>query len=95
MSSYAKQKFFEAMYSLVGDGSIEMRLTYAANELDTIKAQNLPENMRIDFASLIRELISKPLSNDAGFIPRAVDRDECNRLAQKILSMYAELLSGP
>jgi hypothetical protein len=94
MSSYAEQKFFEAMYSLVGDGSIEMRLTYAANELSTIQAMNLPERMRIDFAALVGELMSKPLSNDAGFIPRAVDRDECNRLAQTILSMYAELLSG-
>ena len=94
MSSYTKQKFFEAMYSLVGDGSIEMRLTYAAHELSTVQAKNLPERMRIDFAALIRELMSKPLSNDAGFIPRAVDRTECNRLAQKILSMYAELLSG-
>lgn len=95
MSSYAKQKFFEAIYSLVGDGSIEMRLTYAANELSTVQAQNLPASMRIDFTALMRELTSKPLSNDAGFIPRVIDRDECNRLAQKILSMYAELLSGP
>jgi hypothetical protein len=40
----------------------------------------------------MRELTSKPLSNDAGFIPRAVDRVEGNRLAQTILTMYAELL---
>jgi hypothetical protein len=92
MSSFGKQKFYEAMFSLVGDGALEMRLTYAATELVAIQPGNLPASMRIDFAALMRELTSKPLSNDAGFIPRAVDRVEGNRLAQTILTMYAELL---
>lgn len=69
-----------------------MRLTYAANELGAIQASNLPPSLRIEFAALMRELKAKPLSNDAGFIPRAVDRVEGNRLAQTILRMYAELL---
>jgi hypothetical protein len=91
MSSFAKQKFYEAIFSLVGDGALEMRLTYAASELGAIQASNLPASIRIDFAALMRELTSKPLSNDAGFIPRNVDRVEGNRLAQTILRMYAEL----
>jgi hypothetical protein len=91
MSSFAKQKFYEAMFSLVGDGALEMRLTYAASELSALQASNLPASIRIAFAALMRELTSKPLSNDAGFIPRAVDRVEGNRLAQTILKMYAEL----
>jgi hypothetical protein len=92
MSSFAQQKFYEALFSLVGDGALEMRLTYAATELVAVQPSNLPASMRIDFAALMRELTSKPLSNDAGFIPRAVDRTEGNRLAQTILRMYAELL---
>jgi hypothetical protein len=94
MSSFAKQKFYEAMFCLVGDGALEMRLTYAASELGAIQASNLPASIRIDFAALMRELTSKPLSNDAGFIPRGVDRVEGNRLAQTILRMYAELLGN-
>jgi len=94
MSSFAKQKFYEAMFSLVGDGALEIRLTYAASELVAIQSGNLPASMRVDFGALMRELASKPLSNDAGFIPRAVDRAEGNRLAQTILTMYAELLGN-
>jgi hypothetical protein len=94
MSSFAQQKFYEALFSLVDDGALEMRLTYAATELVAVQPGNLPESMRIDFAALMRELTSKPLSNDAGFIPRTVDRTEGNRLAQTILRMYTELLGN-
>jgi hypothetical protein len=91
MSSYGKQKFFEAMFALIGDGPLEMRLTYAAQELINLETGHLPGSMRHDFSALMRELTSKPLSDDADFIPRHLDRDEANRLAQTILKMYSEL----
>jgi hypothetical protein len=43
---YAKQKFFEALYALIGVSTIDQRLTYAASYLVHLEAKDLPAACR-------------------------------------------------
>jgi hypothetical protein len=91
----AKQKFFEAVYSLVDSNkSLRIRLTYAALDLANLSPDELPEHMRADFKQLMHELTKTPLSEDYRDPPRDVTPREAKRLAIKILEMYTELLGG-
>jgi hypothetical protein len=92
--AYAKQKFFEALYSLVGNEALRMRLTYAADALIQLQPHQLPEKMREDFEQLRRDLTRTPLSHPYGYERRTVTPQKAVRLAKKILSMYTQLLGG-
>jgi hypothetical protein len=92
--AYAKQKFFEALYCLVGNKSLRTRLTYAAEALMTLQPHDLPEKMRDDFKQLLRDLTSTSLSHPYGYKPRNVTPRKAARLAEKILEMYTQLLGG-
>lgn len=91
---YAQQKFYEALYSLVGHSSIAMRLTYAAEYLLILKPSDLPDDMRADSEQLMQVLLRESLGDSVGFRPRKLDELEADRCAQKILSMYTQLLGG-
>ena len=91
----AKQKFFEALYSLVNSHDrLRIRLTSAALGLTKLSPDELPAHMRTDFEQLRRDLTRTPLSDDYRYLPREVTPREAERLAIKILEMYTELLGG-
>jgi hypothetical protein len=91
----ARQKFFEAVYSLVDSNkSLSRRLTYAALGLVQLSPDDLPEHMRADFKQFMHELTKTPLSEDYRDAPREVTPREARRIAIKILEMYTELLGG-
>jgi hypothetical protein len=92
--SYAKQKFFEAVNSLVGPPELKKRLTYAAGHLVMLSRGDLPADMRDDFEALKRELVRTPLSNAAGDTLGDLSDREATGLAERILGMYTKLLGG-
>jgi len=93
-SDYAKQKFFEAVHSLVGPGTIDVRLTHAATYLLMLQEKQVPESMREEFKELRDALTTTPLSTATGYQPRHISEDDGRKLAEKILSMYTELMGG-
>lgn len=91
----AKQKFYEALYSLVSSHyRLRIRLTSAALSLNHLSPDEVPEHMRADFKQLMHDLTRTPLSDDYRYLPRDVTPREAERLAKKILEMYADLLGG-
>jgi hypothetical protein len=91
---YAKEKFFQAVSMLVGADTIDKRLTYAADYLLRLQDKQLPESMRDEFKVLRDALTTTPLSTATGYQPRHISEDDTRKLAEKILSMYTELMGG-
>jgi hypothetical protein len=94
-SAYAKQKFYEAVLALVGTRPIQERLTFAAESLVSLRLDDLPEEMQGDYAALRLLLTHEPLSSETGPRPRHFHDEDSQQLAQKILSMYTELMARP
>ena len=63
---YAKQKFYDAVYALLGSATIDRRLTSAASYLMLVQPRDLPVGMRDDFENLLRKLTRIPLSSETG-----------------------------
>ena len=104
---YAKQKFFEAVYALVGSAStIDKRLTYAAGYLLVLQEKELPETLWEEFEALRHALTTTPLSTGTAgrprishgpapaFQPRQISEDDARKLAIQILEMYTKLMGG-
>jgi hypothetical protein len=91
---YAKQKFCEAVYALIGASPIDWRLTYAASYLMFVQPRDLPAGMRDDFEKLKKDLTKVPLSSATANMPRPISEDDAVKLAKTILSMFIQLLGG-
>src|SRR5262249_38675959 len=91
---YAKQKFCDAVYALIGTATIDRRLTSAASYLMLVQSRDLPVGMRDDFENLLRKLIRIPLSSARAPMPRPISEGDAVKLAKAILSMFTQLLGG-
>src|SRR5262249_7466954 len=91
---YARVKFYDAVYALLGSATIDRRLTSAASYLMLVQPQDLPAGMRDDFAELMRKLTSIPLSSKTGLLIRPISEADGHKLAKAILSMLVQLLGG-
>jgi hypothetical protein len=93
---YAREKLWQAVETLVGDGPIQTRLTYAADYLLRIMPdKHLPAGkQRTEFEEIKNALTSEPLSTATGYSPRHVTPEEGAKLARRILSLYTELRGG-
>jgi hypothetical protein len=95
--AYAKQKFFEALYCLIGNKSLRTRLTYAAEALMTLQPHDLPEKMRDDFKQFLRDLTSTSLSihtiTNRGTSPREKQRDSLKKFWKCTRSCSADCYS--
>ena len=91
---YAKQKFYDAVYALLGTATIDRRLTSAASYLMLVQPRDLPAGTRDDFQKLKRKLTRIPLSSKTGLLLRPVSEDDAVKLAQAIFSMLIQLLGG-
>jgi hypothetical protein len=87
----ARQKFHEAQYALTKVPNIDMGLTYAANYLVQLSAEDLPAEMRDEFEALRRALTTIPLSSATGYVARPLSDEKARELKQTIDEMYAEL----
>jgi hypothetical protein len=94
MSRYINEKFFEALFALVGTSSIDIRLTLAAKPLLPLQEKQLPEEMRDEFKTLRDALTKIPLSTTTDYQPRPISEDDGRKLAEQILEMYTKLMGG-
>jgi hypothetical protein len=91
----AKQKFNEALYTLIGPKSLRMRLTYAAYPLSTLNDKEIPPSMLEKFKDLRDALAATPLEYEWGRTrPREISPAKARELAEKIFRMYTELMGG-
>src|SRR5215831_4345745 len=79
---YAKQKFYDAVYALLGNATIDRRLTYAGSYLMLVQSRDLPAGMRDDFEKLLRKLIRIPLSSTKAPLPRPISEGDAVELAK-------------
>jgi len=83
---YAREKLWQAVDILVGDGDIQRRLKYAAVR----PQEDLAIEDRADFEDIKK--ILEPLSAEP---PRLhLTSEDGAKLARRILSLYAELRGG-
>ena len=94
MSRYINEKFFEALFALVGTSSIDIRLTLAAKPLLQLQEKQLPEGMQDEFKTLRDALTKIPLSTKTDYQPRPISEDDGRKLAEQILEMYTKLMGG-
>ena len=92
MATYARQKFFEATYALMGSGPLT--LTHAANYLTQIPEEDLPQKILEDLKTLKATLLSTPLSSAYRFERRALSPKKAREAAKSILELYTKLLGG-
>jgi hypothetical protein len=90
---YAREKLWQVVNTLVGDGSIQERLDKARTYLVRlhIPEEQLPEEQREEFKALMRELSSES-SFEAG--ERKLSSEEGAKLARRILSICTALHGG-
>ena len=91
-NTYASQKFWEAVYALIGSGDIRMRLTFAADSLIKLQTTDIPDAFQVRFNALKAALTSTPLSNNVQYTPRDVSEEEGISLAKEISDFYRELV---
>jgi len=93
----AREVFYFAVTSLVGSGSLVKRVRNAAIHLQTLQTRELPTHMQNDFKTLISDLT--PIVEQSEWTPK-VEYEPVpfaritRKHAEKILSMYTELLGG-
>ena len=80
--------------ALIGNATIDRRVTYAASYLMMLQSRDLPAGMRDDFEKLMRKLTRIPLSSATANMPRPISEDDALKLAKAILSMSTQLLGG-
>lgn len=96
---YAREKLWQAIHSLVGEGSIQERLAGAAMVLTRLHRpdEDLPEHLREDFKAVMHALTKEPAVGNEGTITattRKLTAEEGRDLAGKILSIYINLRGG-
>jgi len=95
-SHYGKQKFHLALLCLVEPGDIHARVTAALAQhlLHLNEQEDLPEEVRADFAKLRGSLDA--LSDSKGHISEVIkgmSEGEVEKIAQQIVVLQEELLS--
>jgi hypothetical protein len=92
---YLKQKLFEAVLSLVGDGDLNTRLTYAAIHLVMhLNGRGIPDQFQLELFEIQAALTATPLSSETGYLPRNMGSEEANALSRRILGLYTEVMGG-
>ena len=89
---YARKKLADALYALVGVGSIQERLTSAAQSLLLLQEDDLPDPQKAECAALREALMKTPLRDRR---PRAVEDTEAVMLARQILDLHMALIDSP
>jgi ferric-dicitrate binding protein FerR (iron transport regulator) len=93
-----REKLWQAIDTLVGDGSIHQRLEYAAEYLIRLRPAEIPARERDDFADVMKALAEHPAEIPGeGQIRASVRKltgEEAGAIGRKILSIYISLHGG-
>ena len=91
---YAKQKFYDAVYALLGTATIDRRLTSAASYLMLVQPRDLPAGTRDDFQKLKRKLTRIPLSSKTGLLLRPISEDDVENSPKRSLACSSSYWAG-
>lgn len=89
-----KQKLYEAVHALVGDGELDTRLTFAAMSLAQLLESDIPDQFRNDVAALRHRLEQTPLSSAHGYTARQISDEEAREVARRIFDLFTEVMGG-
>jgi hypothetical protein len=90
---YMKQKCFEALHTLVGDGDLFQRLYYANNYFVHLELHGWPQQYETRLRD-IQQKLSKIARAKEDFAPMPVSRDEAKNLAEDILGAFVDVMGG-
>jgi ferric-dicitrate binding protein FerR (iron transport regulator) len=95
---YTREKLGQALDMLVGAAPIQDRLTYAAEYLIRLKADDIPDTERGEFEAVMRAFSRHPAEKEGEGSIRASARkltdQEGAAVARKILSIYIRIRGG-
>ena len=97
-NSYAAQKLGQALDSLVGEGPLRRRLTYAAHPLITLRSVPTGGSAAIAerVSLIVDELTKEPLDIKGYPVARStISPKRAKLMAKEILALYTEALGGP
>jgi hypothetical protein len=92
MSRYFRQKLWEALHELIGDGEINQRLTSGTANLILLQEEQIPREYLQRFQALIGKLRQE--SSTDSDRPREISVDEAKALAGEILDLFTEEMGG-
>jgi hypothetical protein len=92
MSRYFRQKLWEALHELIGDGEINQRLTSGTANLILLQEEQIPREYLQRFQALIGKLRQE--SSTDSDRPRELSTDEAKALAGEILDLFTEEMGG-
>jgi hypothetical protein len=92
MSRYFRQKLWEALHELIGDGEINQRLTSGTANLVLLQEEQIPREYLQRFQALISKLRQE--SSTDSDRPREISINEAKALAGEILDLFTEEMGG-
>lgn len=93
---YAREKYWQAIDTLVGASTVQERLTYAAEYLSRLRAPDDISDPKLSqrHLAVMQKLTSVPLSNQNNSVPRPLSDTEATDISREILSIYIGLRGG-
>jgi hypothetical protein len=86
MSTYFKQKLFDALHALVSDGELDERLTSAAAHLVQLNERDIPDDIQERFKALRSSLFSTS--------PGDNQHKPAQYAAHEILDLFTSIMGG-
>jgi hypothetical protein len=94
MSGYAKQKLWEAVHALAGDGEIDARLSLAGDCLIGLQDSQIPSPYLEEFKAIKAKLFTTPLSSARSYVPRQISTEDAVALSHRIVDFFSEIMGG-
>ena len=92
---FARQKLWQAVHCLVGDGAIRDRLAFAKNYMAQLQPdKDLPEELQAPFRKLMADLQKRTM--DYGYRPQRIltRAPKSGKMAETIFELYTKLHEG-
>ena len=94
MSSYAKQKLWEAMHALASDGEIDRRLTFAGDCLVGLQEAQIPSQCLEEFKAIKAALVKTKLSSERGYVDWQISTEDAVALSHRIVDLFTDVMGG-
>ncbi len=92
--TFYRQKLLDAVRGLIGDGDLNLRLTYAAGHLIQIDDDDVPTDMLAKFERVRDTLIQTPMVSRGELLPRDLEFSAAQAAARAIVDLLAAEMGG-
>jgi hypothetical protein len=95
---YAREKLYQAVESLISDGTLKHRVAATGQFLIRLKSEDFPQDLRKNYDNIMEHLTEfhPEFNADSSFAAstrRMTDRD-AEKLAKDIFNLYVDLTGG-